>query len=143
MRMGTDYPITRTSLACSPFCPWLTSNSTFWFSSRLLYPDPAIALKWTKTSAPPPSWVMKPKPFSPLNHFTVPVATSVAFLETADQQRSAPAMVFEFGRVATLPCQITCDGHQERSEEALAEGATLIDYNRVVVKRTPTPVRFD
>src|SRR4051795_508237 len=30
--------------------------------------------KWTKTSAAPPSGVMKPKPFSPLNHFTVPCA---------------------------------------------------------------------
>ena len=37
-------------------------------------PSPAIALKCTKTSGPPSSWVMKPKPFSPLNHFTVPVA---------------------------------------------------------------------
>src|SRR5918911_253960 len=32
--------------------------------------------KWTKTSAPPPSGLMKPKPFSPLNHFTVPEAMS-------------------------------------------------------------------
>src|SRR3954452_3215566 len=31
-----------------------------------------MAEKWTKTSAVPPSGVMKPKPFSPLNHFTVP-----------------------------------------------------------------------
>src|SRR5690242_18519919 len=33
-----------------------------------------MAEKWTKTSAVPPSGVMKPKPFSPLNHFTVPCA---------------------------------------------------------------------
>src|SRR3954471_5284418 len=33
-----------------------------------------MAEKWTKTSAGPPSGVMKPKPFSPLNHFTVPCA---------------------------------------------------------------------
>src|SRR4051812_16915263 len=33
-----------------------------------------MAEKWTKTSALPSSGVMKPKPFSPLNHFTVPCA---------------------------------------------------------------------
>src|SRR5581483_5066549 len=37
-------------------------------------PSPTIALKCTKTSGPP-SWEMKPYPFSGLNHFTVPVAT--------------------------------------------------------------------
>src|SRR3982750_2597208 len=33
-----------------------------------------MAEKWTNTSAPPPSTVMKPKPLSALNHFTVPCA---------------------------------------------------------------------
>src|SRR5581483_12204824 len=32
--------------------------------------------KWAKTSGPPPSCSMKPKPFSALNHFTVPVVMS-------------------------------------------------------------------
>src|SRR3954453_5893951 len=32
--------------------------------------------KWAKTSGPPPSCSMKPKPFSELNHLTVPVAMS-------------------------------------------------------------------
>src|ERR1700679_61151 len=64
----------RTFAACSPLGPWLVSNSTFCPSSRFRYPVPEIALKCTNTSGPPPSWVMKPKPFSPLNHFTVPVA---------------------------------------------------------------------
>src|SRR3954469_568512 len=32
--------------------------------------------KWTKRSRSPSSGVMKPKPFSSLNHFTVPVAMS-------------------------------------------------------------------
>src|SRR3954447_25473556 len=35
-----------------------------------------MALKCTNTSALPSSGVMKPKPFSELNHFTVPVATA-------------------------------------------------------------------
>src|SRR6266571_780627 len=39
-----------------------------------------MALKCTNTSGPPASWVMKPKPFSPLNHFTVPVAIAKSFL---------------------------------------------------------------
>src|SRR4051794_28193420 len=37
-----------------------------------------MAEKWTKTSALPSSGVMKPKPFSPLNHFTVPCAMSLS-----------------------------------------------------------------
>src|SRR5580698_4724226 len=36
-----------------------------------------MALKCTNTSGPPASWVMKPKPFSPLNHFTVPVVMAI------------------------------------------------------------------
>ena len=35
-------------------------------------PEGPIAEKWTKTSSPPPSCAMKPKPFSALNHLTVP-----------------------------------------------------------------------
>ena len=32
----------------------------------------SIALKWTKRSSPPPDGVIKPKPFSSLNHLTTP-----------------------------------------------------------------------
>src|SRR5690349_6617205 len=35
-----------------------------------------MAEKWTKTSSPPESGAMKPKPFSALNHLTVPEAMS-------------------------------------------------------------------
>src|ERR1700754_5338625 len=61
------------------------SNSTFWFSSRLRKPLAEIAEKWAKTSAPPSSGLMKPKPLSALNHFTVPVVMSAPrrLLETA------------------------------------------------------------
>src|SRR5918992_1766648 len=65
----------RTFVACGPFGPWVTSNSTFWFSSRFRYPSPWIALKCTNTSSPS-SREMKPYPLSGLNHFTLPVATS-------------------------------------------------------------------
>src|SRR6202042_3867753 len=77
----------RTFAACSPLGPWLVSNSTFCPSSRLRYPVPEIALKCTKTSGPPPSWVMKPKPFSPLNHFTEPVAIENPLLPWPDLTR--------------------------------------------------------
>ncbi len=68
---GADQ-IARTFSACGPFWPWVTSNSTRCASSSERYPDPLIAEKWQKTSAPPPSCSMKPKPFSALNHYTVP-----------------------------------------------------------------------
>src|SRR3954447_10093165 len=38
-----------------------------------------MAEKWQKTSGPPPSCSMKPKPFSALNHFTVPWVISFSF----------------------------------------------------------------
>ena len=30
---GVMYQTGRTFSACGPFCPWVVSNSTFWFSS--------------------------------------------------------------------------------------------------------------
>src|SRR5437763_1224253 len=45
----------RTCSACGPLGPCVISNSTAWFSSRLLYPSPWMAEKWTNTSSPPPS----------------------------------------------------------------------------------------
>src|SRR6266480_307156 len=55
----TEVP-TLTSRACGPLGPSSTSYSTFTPSSRLLKPSPPIALKWTNTSWPPSSCVMKP-----------------------------------------------------------------------------------
>src|SRR5215813_2678304 len=40
-----------------------------------------MAEKCTNTSDPPPSTVMKPKPFSALNHLTVPCAMSLSFIK--------------------------------------------------------------
>src|SRR6185503_6924267 len=65
--------IGRICVACLPFGPSLISNSTFWFSFRVLKPEPWISEKWAKRSSPPPSGLMKPKPLESLNHFTVPV----------------------------------------------------------------------
>src|SRR5512138_815690 len=61
-------------LACLPFGPWVTSKLTFWPSFSVLKPCMLIAEKCANRSSPPPSGVMKPKPFASLNHFTVPVA---------------------------------------------------------------------
>src|SRR4051812_22489462 len=60
--------------AAGPFCPCVTSKETFWPSFSVRWPAPWMALWWANRSLPPPSRVMKPKPFSSLNHFTVPVA---------------------------------------------------------------------
>src|SRR5947207_7049649 len=56
-------------------------------------PSPAIALWWTNRSFEPSSGVMKPNPFSSLNHFTVPLGmllllcVCAADAEDAKQQR--------------------------------------------------------
>src|SRR5829696_823905 len=44
---------------------------------------------WTKRSLPPSSGVMKPKPFSSLNHFTVPVAMMLCSLREVVVLRNA------------------------------------------------------
>ena len=50
----------RMFVAWSPLGPVVMSNETFWFSFRLLKPEPWIAEKCAKRSLPPPSGVMKP-----------------------------------------------------------------------------------
>src|SRR5689334_10287810 len=52
-----------------------------------------MALKWTKTSGPD-SCVMNPKPFSPLNHLTVPVVMDNPLHSWPDSNRSS------YGRAA-------------------------------------------
>jgi hypothetical protein len=49
-----------------------TSKETFCPSLRPCIPARSTALMCTKTSLLPSSGWMKPKPFWPLNHFTVP-----------------------------------------------------------------------
>src|SRR5512135_1799808 len=56
-----------------------TSNSTFWPSFSCCRPARSTALIWTKTSFPPSSGWMKPKPLVLLNHFTVPVVMGWPF----------------------------------------------------------------
>src|SRR5438045_1164947 len=87
------YADRETLRASGPFSPSAGSNSTRAPSARVLKPSLVIALKWTKTSLPPSSGVMKPYPFASLNHLTVPVAISVHLppeaLERTGRRRSA------------------------------------------------------
>src|SRR5690242_18382875 len=49
-----------------------------------------MAFQWTKTSAPPPSTEMKPKPLSALNHLTVPCATNSPCKDAQGAHLNAP-----------------------------------------------------
>src|SRR5215218_3159649 len=63
-----------TLAAFGPLGPCSASYETFAPSASDLKPLPWIAEWWTNRSLPWSSGVMKPKPLSSLNHFTVPVA---------------------------------------------------------------------
>jgi hypothetical protein len=68
-----------------------TSNETFCPSLRLCIPARSTALICTKTSWPPSSGWMKPKPFWPLNHFTVPCAMETSFSTCLGRPRGCAA----------------------------------------------------
>ena len=70
------------------------SKLIFWPSLRSCIPARVTALMWTKTSPPPPSGSMKPKPFWVLNHFTFPVVIFASF--------RASARVCTAGRAITI-----------------------------------------
>src|SRR4029078_12787985 len=82
--LATDQMV-RTLVACGPLPVSPSSYSTFAPSARVRKPSPAMPEKWTKASFPPSSGVMKPKPFSSLNHLTTPVA--IQHLLTAGPMR--------------------------------------------------------
>src|SRR5215218_11255559 len=63
-----------TFTAAGPFGPCSASYETRAPSASDLKPSPAMPEWWTNRSLPWSSGVMKPKPLSSLNHFTVPVA---------------------------------------------------------------------
>ena len=70
--MGRESDQTRVTFAAwKPLGPFNKSNSTVSPSFKVRYPFSWIAEKWTKTSSPVERWI-KPYPFAPLNHFTVP-----------------------------------------------------------------------
>src|SRR3954470_23432683 len=65
--------MTWTFAAAGPLGPCSASYETFAPSASDLKPLPPMAVWWTKRSLLWSSGVMNPKPFSSLNHFTVPV----------------------------------------------------------------------
>src|SRR3954452_16845395 len=77
--------MTLTFVAWGPLPDSPSSYSTRAPSARVRKPSPEIPEKWTKASFPPSSGVMKPKPFSSLNHLTTPVA--IQHLLTAGSMR--------------------------------------------------------
>src|SRR4051794_12805852 len=66
--------MTWTFVALGPLGPLSASNETLAPSASVLKPLPAMLLWCTNRSLLWSSGVMKPKPFSSLNHLTVPVA---------------------------------------------------------------------
>ena len=67
------------------------SKDTFCPSLSELNPERSTSEIWTKTSGPPPSTTMKPKPFCALKNFTVPVVIVLA-LSFVTQLRYGPLL---------------------------------------------------
>jgi hypothetical protein len=82
-RFGENSPGDGTGAAPSPTANlWLIARALPEIETNLLTivevrPACSTAEMWTKTSAPPFSGRMKPKPFWGLNHLTVPTAMNV------------------------------------------------------------------
>src|SRR6185437_4319567 len=113
--------------ASGPFCPSDGSNSTFAPSVRVLKPSPAIALKWTNTSLPPASGVMKPYPFASLNHLTVPVAIEKHLLYLTEngqrrrELRNRYSLVYArtVARIRAIPLFTREAGHSRSAASAI------------------------
>src|SRR5690606_39613911 len=76
-------------LACGPFWPSAATKETRWFSSSDLKPVPTMSVWCANKSLPPDSGLMKPKPFSLLNHFTIPVSVCI-FLQSLKRRALCP-----------------------------------------------------
>src|SRR4029453_10990625 len=116
-------------LACLPFGPCVTSKETFWPSFSVLNPGILIAEKCAKRSSPPPSGVMKPKPFASLNHFTVPVAISEFPQDINYRRAGARPMFHSQGQKSTGP--------QSRRVTGLGRALVLETKHLWDVTRTP------
>src|SRR4029450_1622386 len=116
-----------TLAACLPFGPSTTSNSTAWPSVRDLYPSPSIAEKWTNTSSSP-SREMNPKPFSLLNHFTVPCSANVPSCAWSGRSVARPARRAQRGDDGDQP--LTAGGSPIGFERA---AVVVLEAERVVL----------
>src|SRR3954453_21728092 len=98
--------MTVTFVAFGPLGPLSASKVTFAPSASVLKPLPEMLLWCTNRSLPWSSGVMKPKPFSSLNHLTVPVAMMILRVlvlrnaEDADGQRLRPLALLGVGRLS-------------------------------------------
>ena len=89
VRRAHDYAARRFSAEDLPFRSGTTSKETFCPSLRLLNPARSTALMCTKTSLPPSSGWMNPKPFWLLKNFTVPVVIYL-FSQIVPHTRDVP-----------------------------------------------------
>src|SRR5215204_6620785 len=83
-----------TFVACGPLPDSPSSYSTFAPSASVRNPSPAMPEKCTNASFPPSSGVMKPKPFSSLNHLTTPVAIQHLLTASIDARGVLPGTAF-------------------------------------------------
>src|SRR5215211_5283298 len=86
--------MTLTFVACGPLPDSPSSYSTFAPSASVRNPSPAMPEKCTNASFPPSSGVMKPKPFSSLNHLTTPVAIQHLLTASIDARGVLPGTAF-------------------------------------------------
>src|SRR5579872_4670159 len=62
------------------------SNETFWPSVKVRMPAASTAVACTKTSLPPPSGAIKPKPFEVLKNFTVPIVIATSCMNSVSAE---------------------------------------------------------
>src|SRR5215212_3819483 len=109
--------MTLTFVACGPLPDSPSSYSTFAPSASVRNPSPAMPEKCTNASFPPSSGVMKPKPFSSLNHLTTPVA--IQHLLTAGPMREEVLLGTAFPHAPTPLVGVTTAGsYQMRRRRA-------------------------
>src|SRR5262247_330141 len=96
-----------------------------------------MALKCTNTSSPP-SWVMKPKPFASLNHFTVPCAMTFPLFSGCGALRSVDPGVHRRGDARSKPRSLFSRGpsaSDRMSEVSLDEPELLAFLRRGEARR--------
>src|SRR5918997_2773053 len=108
--------MTLTFVACGPLPDSPSSYSTLAPSASVRKPSPEIPEKCTNASFPPSSGVMKPKPFSSLNHLTTPVA--IQHLLTADSDARGVLPGTAFPHASTAWAADTTGGLYQRAMKA-------------------------
>src|SRR5206468_10254711 len=118
---GVAAPSRVTCSAAGRFCPCTASNSALSPSSSDLKPPPWMAEWWTKRSFPPSSGVMKPKPLSLLNHFTVPLARIVPPFQHVGAAPESDDSGGRFRRRAARPQELLHEGQHGRTYDVVLQ----------------------